>query len=37
MAIQWAAAMKAEEVVAFSTSDNKRSEAMKLGATKFLK
>ncbi|KAF9089475.1 hypothetical protein BGX29_012042 [Mortierella sp. GBA35] len=36
LAIQWAAAMKADEVVAISTSDNKREEAKKLGATKFV-
>lgn len=37
LAIQWAAAMKCKEVVAFSTSDNKREESKKLGATKFVK
>lgn len=37
LAIQWAAAMKCKEVVAFSTSNNKRDEAKKLGATKFVK
>ncbi|KFH61757.1 hypothetical protein MVEG_12407 [Podila verticillata NRRL 6337] len=36
LAIQWAAAMKCKEVVAISTSDNKRDEAFKLGATKFV-
>ncbi|KAG0027593.1 hypothetical protein BGZ81_005442 [Podila clonocystis] len=36
LAIQWAAAMKCKEVVAFSTSDGKREEAKKLGATKFV-
>ncbi|KAK5798938.1 chaperonin 10-like protein [Linnemannia elongata] len=36
LAIQWAAALKADEVVAISTSDNKREEAKKLGATKFV-
>ncbi|KAI9242352.1 MAG: hypothetical protein BYD32DRAFT_483306 [Podila humilis] len=36
MAIQWAAAMKCKEVVAISTSDRKRDEAFKLGATKFI-
>ncbi|KAG0201581.1 hypothetical protein BGX33_010230 [Mortierella sp. NVP41] len=36
LGIQWAAAMKADEVVAISTSDNKREEAKKLGATKFV-
>jgi D-arabinose 1-dehydrogenase-like Zn-dependent alcohol dehydrogenase len=37
LAIQWAAAFKADEIVAISTSDNKREEAKKLGATKFVK
>ncbi|KAF9331142.1 hypothetical protein BG006_005979 [Podila minutissima] len=32
LAIQWAAAMKCKNVVAFSTSDSKREEAKKLGA-----
>ncbi|KAG0058697.1 hypothetical protein BGZ90_004830, partial [Linnemannia elongata] len=32
----WAAALKADEVVAISTSNNKREEAKKLGATKFV-
>ncbi|KAG9064244.1 hypothetical protein KI688_003432 [Linnemannia hyalina] len=36
LAIQWAAAFKADEVVAISTSDSKREEAKKLGATKFV-
>ncbi|KAF9921888.1 hypothetical protein FBU30_008031 [Linnemannia zychae] len=36
LAIQWAAAMKADEVIAISSSDNKREEANKLGATKFV-
>ncbi|KAF8945605.1 hypothetical protein BGZ47_002318 [Haplosporangium gracile] len=36
LAIQWAAALKADEVVAISTSDSKRDEAKKLGATKFV-
>ncbi|KAG0333173.1 hypothetical protein BG000_009419 [Podila horticola] len=36
MALQWAAAMKCKEVVAISTSDRKRDEAFKLGATKFV-
>jgi D-arabinose 1-dehydrogenase-like Zn-dependent alcohol dehydrogenase len=36
LGIQWAAALKADEVVAISTSDNKREEAKKLGATKFV-
>ncbi|KAG0331299.1 hypothetical protein BG005_005838, partial [Podila minutissima] len=36
MAIQWAAAMKCKEIVAISTSDRKRVEAFKLGATKFV-
>ncbi|KAF9921889.1 hypothetical protein FBU30_008032 [Linnemannia zychae] len=36
LAIQWAAAMKADEIVAISHSDNKREEAKKLGATKFV-
>ncbi|KAF9126653.1 hypothetical protein BGW39_006467 [Mortierella sp. 14UC] len=36
LAIQWAAAFKADEVVAISTSDSKREEAKKLGATKFI-
>ena len=37
LAIQWAAAFKADEVIAISTSDSKREEAKKLGATKFVK
>ncbi|KAF9289935.1 hypothetical protein BGZ68_008293 [Mortierella alpina] len=36
LAIQWAHAMKCDEVVAISTSDNKREEAKKLGASKFV-
>ncbi|GJJ68387.1 hypothetical protein EMPS_00733 [Entomortierella parvispora] len=36
MAIQWAAAMKCDEVVAISSSDSKREESKKLGATKFI-
>ncbi|KAF9160987.1 hypothetical protein DFQ26_004995 [Actinomortierella ambigua] len=36
LAIQWAAALKAKEVFAISTSDSKRDEAKKLGATKFI-
>ncbi|KAG0331473.1 hypothetical protein BG000_010896 [Podila horticola] len=36
LAIQWAAAMKCKDVVAFSTSDSKREEAKQLGATKFV-
>ncbi|KAG0309353.1 hypothetical protein BGZ97_013093 [Linnemannia gamsii] len=36
LAIQWAAAFKADEIVAISTSDSKREEAKKLGATKFV-
>ncbi|KAG0058695.1 hypothetical protein BGZ90_004828 [Linnemannia elongata] len=36
LAIQWAAALKADEVVAISTSESKREEAKKLGATKFV-
>ncbi|KAF9286770.1 hypothetical protein BGZ68_002572 [Mortierella alpina] len=36
LGIQWARAMKCEEVVAISTSDSKRDEAKKLGATKFV-
>ncbi|KAF9425830.1 hypothetical protein BGZ94_007181 [Podila epigama] len=36
LALQWAAALKCKEVVAISTSDNKREEAKKLGATKFI-
>ncbi|KAG0225272.1 hypothetical protein BGW42_004561 [Actinomortierella wolfii] len=34
--IQWAAALKSKDVYAISTSDNKRDEAKKLGATKFI-
>jgi D-arabinose 1-dehydrogenase-like Zn-dependent alcohol dehydrogenase len=37
LAIQWAHAMKCDEVVAISTSDNKREESKKLGASKFVK
>ncbi|KAG0042560.1 hypothetical protein BGZ83_000312 [Gryganskiella cystojenkinii] len=36
LGIQWAAALKCDEVVAISTSDSKREEAKKLGATKFV-
>ncbi|KAF9419690.1 hypothetical protein BGZ76_004221, partial [Entomortierella beljakovae] len=36
LAIQWARAMECDEVVAISTSDCKRDEAKKLGATKFV-
>ncbi|KAG0364423.1 GroES-like protein [Gamsiella multidivaricata] len=36
LAIQWAHALKCDEVVAVSTSDNKREESKKLGATKFI-
>ncbi|KAF9204394.1 hypothetical protein BGZ59_001074 [Podila verticillata] len=36
LTIQWAAAMKCKEVIAFSTSNNKRDEAKKLGATRFV-
>ncbi|KAF9955071.1 hypothetical protein BGZ72_004026 [Mortierella alpina] len=36
LGIQWARAMKCDEVVAISTSDTKREEAHKLGATKFV-
>ncbi|KAF9957374.1 hypothetical protein BGZ72_001864 [Mortierella alpina] len=36
LAIQWARAMNCDEVVAMSSSDNKREEAKKLGATKFV-
>ncbi|KAF9990319.1 hypothetical protein BGZ75_002633 [Mortierella antarctica] len=36
LGIQWASAMKCDEVVAISTSDSKREEARKLGATKFV-
>ncbi|KAF9972955.1 hypothetical protein BGZ73_003848 [Actinomortierella ambigua] len=36
LAIQWAAAFNAKEVFAISTSDSKRDEAKKLGATKFV-
>ncbi|KAG0248638.1 hypothetical protein BG011_010067 [Mortierella polycephala] len=36
LAIQWAHAMKCDEVVAISTSDNKREESKKLGASKFV-
>jgi D-arabinose 1-dehydrogenase-like Zn-dependent alcohol dehydrogenase len=37
LGIQWARALKCDEVVAISTSDSKREEAFKLGATKFVK
>jgi len=36
VAIQWAAALKCDEVVAISSSDSKREESKKLGATKFV-
>ncbi|KAF9432249.1 hypothetical protein BGZ76_011072 [Entomortierella beljakovae] len=36
LAIQWARAMGCDEVVAISTSDSKKDEAKKLGATKFV-
>ncbi|KAG0255001.1 hypothetical protein BG011_005400 [Mortierella polycephala] len=36
MALQWARAMGCKEVVAISGRDNKREEAMKFGATKFI-
>ncbi|KAF9957376.1 hypothetical protein BGZ72_001866 [Mortierella alpina] len=36
LAIQWAHAMKCDEVIAISTSDSKREESKKLGATKFV-
>ncbi|KAF9432248.1 hypothetical protein BGZ76_011071 [Entomortierella beljakovae] len=36
MGIQWARAMGCDEVVAISTSDSKKDEAKKLGATKFI-
>ncbi|KAG0197920.1 hypothetical protein BGX28_008584 [Mortierella sp. GBA30] len=36
LGIQWASAMKCDQVVAISTSDSKREEAKKLGATKFI-
>ncbi|KAF9939386.1 hypothetical protein BGZ65_010691 [Modicella reniformis] len=36
MALQWAHAMECDEVVAISTSDSKREESMKLGASKFV-
>ncbi|KAG0334351.1 hypothetical protein BG004_000442 [Podila humilis] len=36
MAVQWAAAFKCKEVVAISTSDKKKQESFKLGATKFV-
>ncbi|CAO3571121.1 unnamed protein product [Mortierella alpina] len=36
LGIQWASAMKCDEVVAISTSDSKREEAKQLGATKFI-
>ncbi|KAF9998977.1 hypothetical protein BGZ80_001053 [Entomortierella chlamydospora] len=36
LGIQWARALNCDEVVAISTSDNKREEAAKLGATKFV-
>lgn len=36
LAIQWAAAMKCDEVIAISGSDSKREESKRLGATKFI-
>ncbi|KAF9358273.1 hypothetical protein BGX26_002141 [Mortierella sp. AD094] len=36
LGIQWARALNCDEVVAISTSDSKREEAAKLGATKFV-
>ncbi|KAG0197921.1 hypothetical protein BGX28_008585 [Mortierella sp. GBA30] len=36
LGIQWASALKCDQVVAISTSDSKREEAKKLGATKFI-
>ncbi|KAF9152681.1 hypothetical protein DFQ26_000818, partial [Actinomortierella ambigua] len=36
MALQWARAFQAKEVVAISTSDDKRDEAKQLGATRFV-
>ncbi|KAG0316522.1 hypothetical protein BGZ99_006851 [Dissophora globulifera] len=36
LGIQWARALNCDEVVAISTSDSKREEATKLGATKFV-
>ncbi|KAG0288713.1 hypothetical protein BGZ98_004165 [Dissophora globulifera] len=36
LGIQWARALEADEVVAISTSDSKREEAKKLGATGFV-
>ncbi|KAG0226007.1 hypothetical protein BGW41_004424 [Actinomortierella wolfii] len=36
IAIQWAAALKSKDVYAISTSDSKRDEAKKLGATQFI-
>ncbi|KAI8605037.1 putative quinone oxidoreductase [Dissophora ornata] len=36
LAIQWASALNCDEVVAISTSDSKREESKKLGATKFV-
>jgi len=37
LALQWARAMGCKEVVAISGRDNKKEEAFKLGATKFIK
>lgn len=37
IALQWAAAMGCREIVAISGRDNKKEEAFKLGATKFIK
>ncbi|KAG0240176.1 hypothetical protein BGW41_007158 [Actinomortierella wolfii] len=36
LGVQWAAAFKSKEVVVISTSDSKREEAKKLGATRFV-
>lgn len=36
MGLQWAATLKCDEVVAISSSDSKREDALKLGATKFV-
>ncbi|KAF9577009.1 hypothetical protein BGW38_008075, partial [Lunasporangiospora selenospora] len=36
LGLQWARAMQCDEVVAISSSDSKREEAFKLGATKFV-
>jgi D-arabinose 1-dehydrogenase-like Zn-dependent alcohol dehydrogenase len=37
IALQWAAAMGCREIVAISGRDNKKDEAFRLGATKFIK